>query len=110
MSNKSNYSLETYAVGGASKGDENTGAISFPLYLSATFKHQGLNQSTGYDYSRLQNPTTEEAEKTIALLENGKEAMAFSCGMAALTASGAVSTDSVELVAVEPSRASPGQK
>lgn len=86
MSNEQRFSLETYAVGGASKGDEVTGAISFPLYLSATFKHPGLNESTGYDYSRLQNPTTEEAEKTIALLENGKEAMAFSCGMAALTA------------------------
>lgn len=86
MENKSRYSFETYAVSGARKGDKSTGAISYPLYLSATFKHNGLNESTGYDYSRLQNPTREEAEKTIALLENGKEALAFSCGMAALTA------------------------
>ena len=86
MGNKLRYSFETYAVSGARKGDKSTGAISYPLYLSATFKHNGLNESTGYDYSRLQNPTREEAEKTIALLENGKEALAFSCGMAALTA------------------------
>lgn len=86
MLNKSKYSFETYAVSGARKGDKETGAISYPLYLSATFKHSGLNESTGYDYSRLQNPTREEAEKTIAILENGKEALAFSSGMAALTA------------------------
>lgn len=86
MLKKSKYSFETYAVSGARKGDKETGAISYPLYLSATFKHNGLNESTGYDYSRLQNPTREEAEKTIAILENGKEALAFSSGMAALTA------------------------
>ena len=86
MENKKKYSFETYAVTGARKGDAGTGAISYPLYLSATFKHEGLNQSTGYDYTRLQNPTREEVEKTIALLENGREALAFSCGMAALTA------------------------
>lgn len=57
MENKSRYSCETYAVSGARKGDKSTGAISYPLYLSATFKHNGLNESTGYDYSRLQNPT-----------------------------------------------------
>lgn len=82
MGNKLRYSFETYAVSGGRKGDKLTGAISYPLYLSATFKHNGLNESTGYDYSRLQNPTREETEKTIALLENGKEALAFSCGMA----------------------------
>ena len=86
MENKKKYSFETYAVTGARKGDAGTGAISYPLYLSATFKHEGLNQSTGYDYTRLQNPTREEVEKTIALLENGREGLAFSCGMAALTA------------------------
>lgn len=79
-------SFETNAVLGASKGDEKTGAISFPIYQSSTFKHYGLNESTGYDYSRLQNPTREEVEKTIALLEEGKEALAFSTGMAAITA------------------------
>ena len=78
--------FETSAVRGASGGDERTGAISFPIYQASTFKHAGLNQSTGYDYSRLQNPTTEELEKTIALLEEGNEALGFSTGLAAITA------------------------
>lgn len=79
-------SFETIAVSGISGGDKTTGAISFPIYQSATFKHHGLNNSTGYDYSRAQNPTREEAEKTLAVLEGGKSAIGFSSGVAAITA------------------------
>ena len=59
------------------------GAISYPIYQSATYAHPGVGQSTGYDYSRLQNPTREHLEKTVASLENGIDALAFSSGMAA---------------------------
>lgn len=79
------YKFETITVHGNKGYDEKTGAVSTPIYQSATFRHLGLNQSTGYDYSRLQNPTREELEKTIALLDNGKEALAFSSGMAAVS-------------------------
>lgn len=65
---------------------EKTGAVSFPIYQTATFAHPGVGQSTGYDYSRLQNPTREHLEKTVASLENGLDALAFSSGMAAITA------------------------
>lgn len=78
--------FETIAVSGISGGDERTGAISYPIYQTATFKHYGLNKSTGYDYSRDKNPTREEAEKTLAVLENGKDAIGFSSGVAAITA------------------------
>ena len=57
------------------------GAISYPIYQSATYAHPGVGQSTGYDYSRLQNPTREHLEKTVASLD----ALAFSSGMAAIT-------------------------
>mgnify|MGYP002782942600 CR=1 FL=1 len=79
-------SFETIAVNGASGGDEATGAISYPIYQTATFKHNGLNKSTGYDYSRAQNPTREEVEKTIAILEEGIEAIGFSSGVSAIAA------------------------
>ncbi|MGL4109399.1 trans-sulfuration enzyme family protein [Clostridium sp. LP20] len=78
-------SFETKAVRGASGGDERTGAISFPIYQSATFKHAGLYESTGYDYSRMQNPTVEELERTVASLEGGKEGIAFASGLGAIT-------------------------
>ena len=78
--------FETIAVRGISGGDERTGAISYPIYQTATFKHYGLNKSTGYDYSRDKNPTREEVERTLAVLENGKDAIGFSSGVAAITA------------------------
>lgn len=63
-----------------------TGAVSVPIYQSATFSHPAVGESTGYDYSRLQNPTREQTEKMVASLENGIDALAFSSGMAAVTA------------------------
>lgn len=37
-------------------------------------------KSTGYDYTRLQNPTREHLEKTVVSLENGIDAVALSTG------------------------------
>lgn len=67
-------------------GCDKSGAISFPIYQTATFAHPGLGESTGYDYSRLQNPTREQVEKIVAKLEGGEDAVAFSSGMAAVSA------------------------
>ncbi len=76
--------FDTLCVHGAKDVHNSTGALVTPIYQSATFAHQGVGQSTGYDYSRLQNPTREVLEKTVAALEEGVDAMAFSSGMAAL--------------------------
>ncbi|MBS5948987.1 MAG: PLP-dependent transferase [Clostridium sp.] len=84
--NEKKLQFETISVRGASGGDSVTGAISYPIYQSTTFKHPELNKSTGYDYSRTNNPTREEVERTICLLEEGTEALAFSTGVAAITA------------------------
>lgn len=62
------------------------GAVSFPIFQTATFAHPSVGNSTGYDYSRLQNPTREHLEKVVASLENGVDALAFSSGMAAIAA------------------------
>lgn len=59
-------------------------AVSFPIYQTAAFAHKGVGQSTGYDYSRLQNPTREQLEKNVASLEKGIDALAFASGMAAI--------------------------
>ena len=64
---------------------EHYGAISYPIYQTATYEHPEAGQSTGYDYSRLQNPTREHLEKMIAGLESGIDAFALSTGMAAIT-------------------------
>ena len=61
------------------------GAISYPIYQTATYAHPAAGQSTGFDYSRLQNPTREHLEKIVCTLENGTDALAFSSGMAAIS-------------------------
>ena len=62
------------------------GAVSYPIYQTATFAHRGLGESTGYDYTRMQNPTRQQLEAVVAGLENGKDAIAFASGMAAIAA------------------------
>lgn len=82
------YDIETKCLHLEEKcvGCDKSGAISFPIYQTATFAHLGLGESTGYDYSRLQNPTREQVEKIVANLEGGMDAAAFSSGMAAISA------------------------
>lgn len=79
------WHADSIAVRGYEGIDARTGSISYPLYQSSTFAHPAWGQSTGYCYSRCGNPTRLELENTIALLEGGKKAMAFSSGMAAIT-------------------------
>lgn len=82
------YAFSTKCIYGNGKNfdKDKTGAISFPIYQTATFAHPGVGMSTGFDYSRLQNPTRQQVEKIVAALEGGCDALAFSTGMAAITA------------------------
>jgi len=81
--------------------DEKTGAISTPIYQTATFRHPALGQSTGFDYSRSQNPTRKILEDGIAKLEGGTLGLAFASGMAAVTAVLMVYKTGDHLVVVE---------
>ena len=63
----------------------NYGALSFPIFQTATYEHPEVGRSSGFDYTRLQNPTREQLEKIIASIENGIDAFALSSGMAAIT-------------------------
>ena len=74
------FSIEVH---GTHKYDH-TGAISQPIYLSATFRHPAFQQSTGYDYGRVANPTRDKLEESIAKLEQGARAWATASGMAAI--------------------------
>jgi len=76
----------TLCVHGCAKKFDTTGAVAVPIFASATFAHPGVGQSTGFDYSRSLNPTTVHLEDTVAALEGGCSAVAFSSGMAAVSA------------------------
>ena len=80
---KENLHFESKAIHGALGNDPITGAVSFPIYQTGTFRHKELYKTTGYAYSRLQNPTREELERTMAILEEGLEGFAMSSGQAA---------------------------
>ena len=72
------FAAETICVQGSNERRDPFGAISMPIYQNAAYAHPGLGKSTGYDYSRCGNPTRDEVQKTVALLEQGTEALAFS--------------------------------
>ncbi len=78
--------ISTICVHGSKKKFDTTGAVAVPIFASATFAHPGVGQSTGFDYSRSLNPTNVHLEDTVAALEGGSEAVAFSSGMAAVSA------------------------
>jgi cystathionine gamma-synthase len=75
---------ETACIHAVRDATHSTGAVAVPIYQSATFAHPAVGQSTGYDYTRSSNPTRAHAEKLLAALEGGVDAMAFSSGMAAI--------------------------
>lgn len=61
------------------------GSVSYPIYQTATYAHPAIGQSSGFDYSRLQNPTRAQVENVVAQLEGGIDAFALSTGMAAIS-------------------------
>ena len=77
--------IETLCVH-SPKEDKNAhayGAVSVPIFQTATFSHPGVGDTTGYDYSRQSNPTRTELEDCITALENAYDTVATSTGMAA---------------------------
>lgn len=79
-------SIETALIHGGISLDERTGAVNVPVYLSSTFKQDGLGKQRGYEYARTGNPTREALEALIAELDGGVAGFAFASGMAAITA------------------------
>ena len=66
--------------------EERFGAVSTPIYQTATFRQPTAVEFGEYDYSRSGNPTRCELEKKLAELERAEYAFAFSSGMSALSA------------------------
>ncbi len=64
--------------------DPSTGAVMTPIYQTSTYAQEAPGKHLGYEYARTQNPTRSALEKNLAALENGKEAICFASGMAAV--------------------------
>ncbi|RKL66366.1 cystathionine gamma-synthase [Salipaludibacillus neizhouensis] len=76
--------IETALVQIGNRSESTTGAVSAPIYFSTAYRHEGIGQSTGYDYSRTGNPTRHILEEAIAKLEGGDRGFACSSGMSAI--------------------------
>jgi len=60
--------------------------LSSPIYQTAAFEQASATEFGAYDYTRSGNPTRSVLERELAALEDGAHAVAFSSGMAALSA------------------------
>ncbi len=66
--------------------DKETGSVMPPINLSSTFaQKQPGKPLSDYEYIRSDNPTRSVLESFLASLENGKHAVSFSSGMAAVS-------------------------
>ena len=57
-----------------------------PIYQTSTYVQTELGKDKGYDYARTNHPNRKALERTLAKLEGGQSAYAFSSGMAAIDA------------------------
>lgn len=79
--------FETLAIQSTQITDKTTGAVATPINLSTTFERESDGSyKSGYVYSRAENPNRQLLEDSLALLEKGAVGLAFSSGMAAITA------------------------
>ncbi|WP_078382424.1 methionine biosynthesis PLP-dependent protein [Sutcliffiella halmapala] len=78
------YKTETKLAQIGNRSETTTGTVNPPVYFSTAYRHEGIGQSTGYDYTRTGNPTRHILERAIADLENGEQGFACSSGMAAI--------------------------
>ena len=59
-------------------------SIITPIFQVATFAHPGIGRSSGYDYSRVGNPTRHDLEQVVNKLEHGHGCLATTNGMSAI--------------------------
>ncbi|OIK16920.1 methionine gamma-lyase [Bacillus sp. MUM 116] len=89
-----NLRFETEVIHSGYVSGEHHGSLVPPLYQTSTFTFSTAEQGEkrfsgkedGYIYSRLGNPTVKILEERMAVLEKGEAPLAFSSGMAAVSA------------------------
>jgi cystathionine gamma-lyase len=75
--------FRTRAIHVGNDRDPQTGAVVPPIHVASTFVQPGAGEWGAFDYTRSGNPTRAGVEATLASLESGTRALAFSSGMAA---------------------------
>ncbi|MFC6323791.1 trans-sulfuration enzyme family protein [Companilactobacillus baiquanensis] len=78
--------FNTKLIHGGISEDQETGAVSIPVYRTSTFHQHKLGDNPTWEYGRTGNPTRHALEQLIADIENGKYGFAFASGSAAIHA------------------------
>ena len=86
--------LRTRSIHGGESPDPRTGASTANLSMSSTFvvdeevsfSANNLSSETPFVYTRWDNPTTQQLESKLSLLEQAESSIAFASGMAASAA------------------------
>ncbi|MFQ5607571.1 MAG: PLP-dependent transferase, partial [Candidatus Zixiibacteriota bacterium] len=76
MSDNKDMKFDTKAVH-CHPADPATGAVSAPIYQTATYKLPAPGDESGYVYSRSANPTRNLLQDALAKLEGGAQGLAF---------------------------------
>lgn len=62
-------------------------SLTMPIYQTAAYSHTKLGHNdSGFDYTRISNPTRSYLEETISALEGAAATVSFASGMAAISA------------------------
>lgn len=83
---QSSTGFSTASIHGGLSPDPSTGAILTPIFQSTTFAQDAVGVHKGYTYTRAANPTVAALERNLGFLEGRLPAVAFSTGMAAISA------------------------
>ncbi|PJA97462.1 MAG: cystathionine gamma-synthase [Ignavibacteriales bacterium CG_4_9_14_3_um_filter_34_10] len=76
--------FSTDAIHAGQTPDKATNAVIPPIYMTYTYAQEEFGGNQEYHYGRSQNMTRNILEQNIAVLEDGKYALAFSSGVAAI--------------------------
>ena len=91
----------TLAVHAGAAPDELTGAVSPPIYQTATFAQEAVGRPRGgWEYARTGNPTRGRLETAIAALEGASFGVAFASGSATTQAIAALALPGEHIVCV----------
>src|SRR3990167_534109 len=88
------YHIETLALHAGQTVDSDTLSRAVPIYQTTSYVFKNTDHAAnlfalkefGNIYTRLMNPTNDVLEKRLAAMEGGVAGLAFSSGMAAITA------------------------
>jgi cystathionine gamma-synthase len=79
--------FETRAIHAGQEPEPVTGSVNVPIFQTSTYVQDGVNEPrSGHDYARTTNPTRTALQTCLAALEGGAHGVAFSSGMAAISA------------------------